>query len=260
MGRKPFDRLLMLVVTTAALIVCGCGSSSSPSSLSLSAPTAATPVAMSYSISGMPSVLMAGDQATLRAERVLNDGSTASVTGATWSSSNSEVATVDSTGQLIARRSGTVDVTFSIGDQRSISATARVVPNISGTYRITWTVTSCTGWNCLNINSGFSDVTLSQTGDAVTSKGIDALWGNQLRGTLATDGTLTVQSYYCREMDSTFGSDGRFEEMRLLPEDGGLAGTSNFTFRFGLAGPCNALTVDPAKIATGTQFVRVARR
>jgi hypothetical protein len=219
--------------------------------------------ALRYRILGLPGVLAAGEHVTLTAVQAFADGTTLPATnGTSWATSNNSVATITNAGQLTANAAGTADVTLLVNGQRAVTENATILVNVSGAYRISWTVTSCSGWNCDNFSSGSTDVTFSQFRDAVTSKGITALWSYTFRGTVAADGSLGIESYYCTDPDTSFGNDATLHDIRLTPNGaGGFTGNGFYTFRgFALWGTCRAIVVDPTKIANVTHFLQITRR
>ncbi len=98
--------LLSIVAMAAFLSACGGGSQSSPSN----------PVLQSVKVSGTSANLTVGQAQQMKATGTYNTGTSQDVTGsATWTSSDSTVATVTTGGMLTAKAAGTCSITAKIG-------------------------------------------------------------------------------------------------------------------------------------------------
>jgi Bacterial Ig-like domain (group 2) len=126
---------LALVLTLGALAT-GCDGKSNPATPSPRAPATVTGLA----ISGIDAVLT--DVSTsYTATATLFDGTTRAVTP-TWTSSNTDMATVDNVGRLDARAHGATTLTAT-HDGISATKSVQVVNNYRGTWVGRFVVTAC---------------------------------------------------------------------------------------------------------------------
>ena len=117
-------------VVLLAVFVAGCHQESNP--VTPSPPGMASPTIANLVIAGVDAVLT-GSASHYSVTATMSDGTTRSVT-ATWSSSNTEVASVDSAGRLDGRTHGQTTLTATVD---AISATKAV--QVVNNYRGTWT-------------------------------------------------------------------------------------------------------------------------
>ena len=124
-------RLALVIVITA--FATACNGKSNPA-----APTA--PAATDLTIIGVDAV-RTGLVTNYTVTATLSDGTKREVT-ATWTSSNTGVASVDSAGRLVGVAHGSTDLTAS-HEGRSVSKTVQVVNNYDGHWEGTYVVTAC---------------------------------------------------------------------------------------------------------------------
>jgi hypothetical protein len=125
-------RLALVIVISVFAIVCD--GKSNPA-----APTA--PAVTNLSISGVDTV-RTGLSTTYTVTATLSDGTTRAVTP-TWTSSSTDVASVDSAGRLVGVAHGSTILTAS-HEGGSVSKTVQVVNNYEGDWIGTYVVRACT--------------------------------------------------------------------------------------------------------------------
>jgi hypothetical protein len=127
-------RLTLVVVLSGSAT--GCNDKSNPAAPS----PPAVPTVASLVVSGVDAVLT-GVSTTYTATATLSDGTTRAVTP-TWTSSNPDVAGVDSAGRFEGRVHGSTTLTAS-HEGRSASRTVQVVNNYGGTWTGSYVITAC---------------------------------------------------------------------------------------------------------------------
>lgn len=117
-----------------------------------------------------------------------------------WASDNSTVASVDAAGTVTGVSSGQANITASF-QGKTASRTLRVVPDYTGTWAGTWTVTSCqvqgnfrSDWcGPLQGNSFPATLTIdAQSRDVVSGRWTLQDSNGTVQGTIATNGTLAL--------------------------------------------------------------------
>ena len=183
-----------VLIPFIALALAACGSSGGGS-----APTTPTPTVTGLTISGTAVIDLMKLRATDRwtATATLSTGTTQAVT-ATWSTDNSAVATVDTTGTVTAVGPGQVNVIADYQGQRAVKL-VRVVPDYGGHWTGQFASTGCqvTGdfqsdW-CGRV-SGVAPVTfdLIQTRDIVSGNWTLLDLSGVFDGGIAQPGTLSL--------------------------------------------------------------------
>src|ERR1035437_10758805 len=118
--------VLLLLISAAA---CGGSTSTSP-----------TPTNLTVTVSSPSSNVLFG--ATEQMTAVASDGR--ALTGGTWSSDNTAVATVSSTGLVTPTGAGQATIIFIASSGQGGHKLLRGLPNLNGTFTGNYTVTSCT--------------------------------------------------------------------------------------------------------------------
>lgn len=186
---------LMLV----SFVMVGCGGGSSPTAPS-------TPTATSIVVGSASTHLYLGNSETFTATVTLSNGTTQALTGGTWSSDATGVATVVAgTGAVTAIGSG--DVTL-IVDAQGVRGTKRIraVPSYQGIWFGTYTVNTCvqTGdfvdanlcGTTLIVGSNTLEAALNLTQSIAAISGqtrLGGIFSDTLTGTVGTDGSLSFQ-------------------------------------------------------------------
>jgi hypothetical protein len=129
-----FLSVALLVVSGS--IAAGCGDKANPARPSPSP----APAVSNLTISGADAVLT-GVSSIYTATAGLSDGTTQAVTP-TWTSSNPDVATVNSSGRLDGRAHGSITLTAS-HEGRSTSTTVHVISNYGGSWTGRYVIRAC---------------------------------------------------------------------------------------------------------------------
>ena len=162
------SRLVTTVLAGLALLVAGCDNNSS---------TPTSPSGGSLQITTTRPILRAGETALL----VMSGTSSAPVTNATWTSTDTSVLTVSATGVATAVRAGRVTVTASSGTSTGTLA-LRVVPDYQGTWsgglarvQVTCSVASASPLCVPGApTAGTLTLRVVQTGDQLTATLVDS--------------------------------------------------------------------------------------
>lgn len=186
------------VLVLVSVVMAACGGSS---------PTApATPTATSITVNSASTHLFLGNSETFTATVTLSNGTTQVLTGGTWSSDASAVATVVAgTGAVTAVASGEVTI---IVDAQGVRGTKRirVVPSYQGIWVGTYTVNSCVqsgDFVAANLcgttlivgsNTLQAGLNLTQSIGAITGQTrLGGIFSDALTGTVNMDGSLSFQ-------------------------------------------------------------------
>ena len=193
-GRVHSIRVALAIVSVVLTTGCNGKNPAGPS------PPAA-PTVTDLVITGVDAVLT-GVSTTYTATATLSDG-TRAVTPA-WTSSNTNVASVDSDGRLSGRAHGSTDLTAAYAG-RTASKTVQVVNNYGGTWEGRYVVRACAdsgdlttrdgGW-CRNGPGRVGTVQsirllLSQTGANLSEIAGSGYWSG-VRGVVTADGRLSL--------------------------------------------------------------------
>jgi hypothetical protein len=148
-----------------------CGGSKSPTTPTT--PTTTTPTLTGLSISGLDAI-RSGFASSYTAAATMSDGTSQTVT-ATWSSSNTDIAQVDTTGRVDGRAHGSATLTATY-QSRTATRTINVVQNYGGQWQGVYQMRACdnsgifqqVGW-CRELGGagallGFT-LSLTQTGN-----------------------------------------------------------------------------------------------
>ena len=169
---------------------------------------APTPTPTSITVTSSGPRLFLGASETFTATITLSDGTTEVATGAVWSTDAAPIATVDATGKVTGRASGTVTV---IVDASGLHGTKliRVLPNYGGSWAGHYGINNCFSFGpvgalahtCDDLDDysaggSFRPATYSftQTGDSVTGTAVLGFLTATMIGTVAADGSLTFSS------------------------------------------------------------------
>jgi hypothetical protein len=252
-----------LLAALAVFALCAAGCKSSTSAPAPTAPTG-TPTILSLSASGNLT-LDVGDSQQLKAVALMSDGSTQILTtAATWTSSNSAIATVDPTGIVKGVTAGTASISVVNGgvsgavtlvvsaagaESPSYVGTVSAPANLSGTVTLTSLSTSrATGSLRIGLNtvaligrfdstasvlnlSGASDSVLGTLSNGVVTGTFTSAGGTG--GFSALDATHTAVTTYCGTYS---GSDGTMGAWNVAVSIAGPA-TANSTQSDGAAAP-----------------------
>jgi hypothetical protein len=201
-------RLSVIVLIVLIALTAGCGGSDS----SPTAPTPAAPTVTGLTVSGLDAI-RTGFFFTFTAQATMSDGSSQTVTPA-WSSSNPEIATVASNGDVSALVNGTSTITATY-QGRTGSKAVRAVSNFGGTWSGTYRITKCdqaaafAGW-CSGIG-GVGAVlplalSLSQGGtarDQISGTiSLGSISGN-VSGNVTGDGRLNIGGTFTNAISGT---------------------------------------------------------
>jgi hypothetical protein len=173
--------VILLVVMGAVLSLAGCGGSNPGptfTSVTVSAAVSSTP-------NGISAPLSPGQTVQLSAMANYSDGLSYALTNC-WTSGNTAVATVNSSGLATAVSGGTAQITCTAPQGKSASVTLTVVNNISGT------VTGAGGTITADANSPLVGVTVAVPNGAVDTSDnvkITAEYSTTLPATLPTGAT-----------------------------------------------------------------------
>jgi hypothetical protein len=192
---QPSAAVLVLV----SLVTVGCGGGSSPTAPS-------TPTATSIVVNSASTHVFLGNSETFTATVTLSNGTTQVLTGGTWSSDATGVATVVAgTGAVTAVASGEATI---IVDAQGVRGTKRirVVPSYQGIWFGTYTVNSCVQTGdfvdanlcgttlIVGSNTLQAGLNLTQSIGAITGQTrLGGIFSDALTGTVNTDGTLSFQ-------------------------------------------------------------------
>jgi hypothetical protein len=197
---------LLLIALIALAAACG-GSDSTPT-----APTQPALTVTGLTVSGLDAI-RTGFFATFTAQATMSDGSTQTVTP-TWSSSNPDVASVASNGDVTALVNGSSTITATY-QGRTGSKTVRAVSNFGGTWSGTYRISKCdqaaafAGW-CAGIG-GVGAVlplalSLSQAGtsrDQISGTiALGSITGNT-SGNVTGDGRLNIGGTFTNAINGT---------------------------------------------------------
>lgn len=186
----------VLILVSVAMVGCGGASPTAP----------ATPTATSITVNSASTHLFLGNSETFTATVTLSNGTTQVLTGGTWSSDASAVATVVAgTGAVTAVASGEVTI---IVDAQGVRGTKRirVVPSYQGIWVGTYTVNSCVqsgDFVAANLcgttlivgsNTLQAGLNLTQSIGAITGQTrLGGIFSDALTGTVNMDGSLSFQ-------------------------------------------------------------------
>lgn len=167
--------------------------------------TTPTPTPTSITVSSAGTHLFLGSTETFTATVTLSNGTTQAVTGGTWSTDATGVATVgSSTGAVLGVASGEVTV---IVDSQGIRGTKRirVLPGYQGIWFGNYAVTACTqagdfasedlcGTPFVLGSVWSAGLNFTQTVGAITGQTLlGSLFSEQVAGTVEANGSLTFQ-------------------------------------------------------------------
>jgi hypothetical protein len=194
----PYRCFLALLALTVSAS-CGGGKTSTPTSPSQS--TISRTVAR-LSLSSSVVELLVGNSQAISATAFYSDGTSAPITP-TWSSSNTGVASVDSSGIVRALSGGSATVTASFSGQ-SASASVRSIPNYSGRWYGGYKIVSCSaparwGQSYCNIIAGPTgsiyniELNLGMSGSTVTGSWRRGQLQGSVSGSVGSDGSLSLQ-------------------------------------------------------------------
>jgi hypothetical protein len=171
-----------------------------------STPTApSTPTATSITVASTGTSLFLGATETFTATVTLSNGTTQALTGGTWSSDATGVATVvGTTGAVTGISSGEVTV---IVDAQGVRGTKRirVLPRYQGIWFGNYTVNTCAqtgdfiaadlcGTVLIVGNTLSAGLNFSQNGASITGQTLlGSLFSDSLTATVATNGSLPIQ-------------------------------------------------------------------
>ena len=234
-----FSAVLFSVLVVASI---GCGHGS---------PAAPSPTALAVGSSGAQ--LFLGASETFSATITLSDGTTEAATGAVWSTDAAAIATVDSTGRVTARASGTVTV---IADASGLHATKviRVLPNYGGSWKGPRAIGNCSAlgnsfrFTCEDLDDSFPremTATLIQTGDVVSGTIAFGFLSAPMTATVAADGRITFTAVTPPDVTKVYTGAWIF----TCTADGAISGTVIFTGH-NSAAPADTLTFDGIVSAT----------
>jgi len=188
LGAHVTLRLGGLLICATVLTAASCGSSP------------AAPTVKVIAVQSSSGQLFLGVVEAFSAQETLSDGTTRAVTTGTWSSDAPAVASVDSTGRVTGKASGTATI---IVDADGVRGTKliRVLPNFGGSWSggIFYGSCSSSGWSpgCSTIDDTLGHVVtmvFTQTGDSVTGTIVTPFITSSMSGTVAADGTLSFTS------------------------------------------------------------------
>ena len=140
MQLRTASAFMCLVVALGLLLGCGSGHSATASTPGATTPSSqpdnttatVTPTVTGFTMSSSSVSIAAGQTAQLSATATYSDSSTQPLTSATWTTSNSSVATVSSSGLVTAVGVCTATITVSYGSfSQTVSIT--VIPGALGT-------------------------------------------------------------------------------------------------------------------------------
>lgn len=230
-------RLIAATIAAAMVAACGGGGGSTPSSPTPTQTTPPTPTVTALRIDGLDAI-RTGFFSDYTATATLSNGTTQTVTP-TWTSSNSSVATVDSSGRLTGINHGTVSLTAT---HQGAAATKNVsiVANFGGTWSGRYvmrvcdqsgafaTIRYCQGLGGVG-SQGAMGLSLTQSGNDRTqisgAISFGSLTGN-VTGNVTGDGRLVLGSNF------TVTASGVTFSFRIGGWETRLSGSSNMTGRW----------------------------
>jgi hypothetical protein len=174
----------LLCAACVLLAACGRGGSpTGPTSVGAPVPVVASLTSLTITASAHLSMLLIGSTQGLTANGIYSDGSTRTVS-ANWASSNPNVLSVSSTGQLTALSAGSASISASFGG-RSATSSFRALPDFEGR----WGAGFC---NVSGVKSGHLLLSRSE-GDRVYGSYNNGIgWVGPVTGQVSIDGTLTI--------------------------------------------------------------------
>lgn len=160
-----------------------------------------SPTPTSIAVHSSGATLFLGANETFTATITFSDGSTASVTAGTWSTDAATIATVDSTGKVTGRASGSVTVIVDASGVRG-TKTIRILPNYTGSWKGAYGIGNCRAlgsmaFTCEDLDDVVprqSTFVMTQTGDAVTGTWTMGFMTAPITATVAGDGSLSFIS------------------------------------------------------------------
>ncbi len=188
-------RFVTALVLVSVSMACSGSSPSAP----------ATPTATSITVNATGGHLFLGNSETFTATVTLSNGTTQALTGGTWSSDATPVATVvAATGAVTAVSSGEVTI---IVDAQGVRGTKRirVLPSYQGIWFGTYTVNTCTQsgdfvaanlcGTTLAVGSTLqAGLNFTQSVAAITGQTLlGSLFSETLSGTVSTNGSFSFQ-------------------------------------------------------------------
>jgi uncharacterized protein YjdB len=154
----------------------------------------ATPQAKSLSVTPAIATLTVGGTQALTAQVTGDADVDQSVT---WSSNNTQVATVDASGKVTAVATGTAVITATSKATPSVAGTATIsvvggvdLTPLFGTFNVNATKTTDTGCSFAQTFTGQTTVSANKDGSAATIRMIEKLT-REYSGTVATSGAYT---------------------------------------------------------------------
>ena len=160
-------------------------SSATPTPTATVTPTSASTLASVKIVTPSSSTLAIGDTLTLSATVTMPDASANKTV--TWSSSDSTIATVDSSGKITTIKAGSVTITATVNDKTdSISITVKAPATVSSLLIDTPSTTTPTVGNTLNLSA---TVTMS---DASTNKTVTWSSSDSTIATVDSSGKVTT--------------------------------------------------------------------
>jgi hypothetical protein len=215
-------RTFTVAIALAALVSAGC----SGTSTSAVSPTTVVQLTITGATSAIAGI---GGVDQLTAIETLQNGTAQIAASPTWSSSDTTIATVSSSGLVTAVAIGQVTITC-VDASITVSGTVSVVPNFSGT----WTSSTVNGAATTGIS-----LVLSQTGanvggsGAMTRTGGDSpfsytsIFSASVSGVTMTFNVIVSGSTACAGSISGTATMSGATTLLLSPSGGTLSGTGN---------------------------------
>jgi hypothetical protein len=212
-------RTLAVAFALAAFVSAGCGNSSSAVS-----PT----TVIQLTITGSATIAGVGGVDQLTAIETLQNGTQQTAASPTWSSSNTAVATVSSTGLVTAVGLGQVTITI-VDASITVSGTISVVPDFSGTWAGTTVNGAATSAVSLVLSQSLANVggsaAMSRTGgDSPFS--YTALFSGSVSGVTMSFNLIVNGSGCSGSLTGTASLSGP-TSLLVSPAAAGLSGTGN---------------------------------
>ena len=218
-------RFRLVSALAVVSLVIGCGSKSP------TAPTGPRPTGLV--ITGVDAILT-GLSTSYTLTATFSDGSPNRTVPAIWSSSNPDVATVDTVGRLEARSHGATNLTASSGGQ-TVTKVVQGVNNYGGTWEGRFVVNRCEPWAwCAAMETDYFSfpiyLEVSQTGadqSGVTARLILPSFSNMranVSGRVTSDGRLALAGSSEVSNSGTVWATFQLEAWDTTLSDGGMTG------------------------------------
>jgi len=151
------------------------------------------PTVQVITVTSTSTMLYIGATETFTATATMSDSTIKAVTTGSWSSSNTSIATVNSTGLVTIVGSGSVNISVTYGGKTGSKA-IRGLPNYQGTWTGTYRIDSCSAtgdWATIDFCSYLPSGTVAEVGLVLTQT-LDSVSGTFFLGSLSSTGTGPV--------------------------------------------------------------------